>query len=45
MPSKTTPSTMTAGDLLLRRLREAGISHLFGVAGDFNQPIGYFPRP
>jgi indolepyruvate decarboxylase len=27
---------MTIGDFLLRRLREAGISHLFGVAGDFN---------
>lgn len=27
---------MTVGDFLLRRLREAGISHLFGVAGDFN---------
>jgi indolepyruvate decarboxylase len=26
---------MTIGDFLLRRLREAGISHLFGVAGDF----------
>jgi indolepyruvate decarboxylase len=27
---------MTIGDFLLRRLREAGISHLFGVAGDYN---------
>jgi indolepyruvate decarboxylase len=27
---------MTVGDFLLRRLREAGISHLFGVPGDFN---------
>ena len=27
---------MTIGDFLLRRLREAGIAHLFGVAGDFN---------
>ena len=27
---------MTVGDFLLRRLPEAGISHLFGVAGDFN---------
>jgi indolepyruvate decarboxylase len=26
----------TVGDFLLRRLRELGISHLFGVAGDFN---------
>jgi hypothetical protein len=29
-------STPTIGDFLLRRLREAGISQLFGVAGDFN---------
>jgi indolepyruvate decarboxylase len=28
--------TMTVGDFLLRRLREAGIGHLFGVPGDFN---------
>jgi indolepyruvate decarboxylase len=27
---------MTVGDFLLRRLREAGIGHLFGVPGDFN---------
>jgi indolepyruvate decarboxylase len=27
---------MTVGDFLLRRLPEAGISHLFCVAGDFN---------
>jgi indolepyruvate decarboxylase len=27
---------MAIGDFLLRRLREAGIAHLFGVAGDFN---------
>src|SRR5260370_41742781 len=26
----------TVGDFLLRRLRELGIPHLFGVAGDFN---------
>ncbi|NMH98735.1 alpha-keto acid decarboxylase family protein [Pseudonocardia acidicola] len=36
MPSKTTRSTMTIGDFLLRRLREVGTPHLFGVAGDFN---------
>jgi hypothetical protein len=24
------------GDYLLRRLREVGLSHIFGVAGDFN---------
>src|SRR5215470_16287652 len=29
-------STMTVGDFLLRRLKEAGIGHLFGVPGDFN---------
>ena len=28
--------TMTIGEFLLRRLREAGIGHLFGVPGDFN---------
>jgi indolepyruvate decarboxylase len=27
---------MTIGDFLLRRLREAGIAHLFGAAGDVN---------
>ncbi|MGW4093665.1 alpha-keto acid decarboxylase family protein [Nocardia sp. NPDC004750] len=27
---------MTIGDFLLRRLAEAGISHLFGVPGDYN---------
>ncbi|WP_405584469.1 alpha-keto acid decarboxylase family protein [Streptomyces sp. NBC_01190] len=36
MTIKTARSTMTIGDFLLRRLREAGISHLFGVAGDYN---------
>jgi indolepyruvate decarboxylase len=36
MPSTTTRSTMTIGDFLLRRFREVGIAHLFGVAGDFN---------
>jgi TPP-dependent 2-oxoacid decarboxylase len=28
--------TSNIGDFLLRRLREAGIAHLFGVPGDFN---------
>jgi indolepyruvate decarboxylase len=28
--------TMTVGDFLLRRLREAGIGHAFGVPGDYN---------
>src|SRR5262249_19924628 len=27
---------MTIGDFLLRRLREAGVRHLFGVPGDYN---------
>jgi indolepyruvate decarboxylase len=27
---------MTVGDFLVRRLREAGIGHVFGVPGDFN---------
>jgi TPP-dependent 2-oxoacid decarboxylase len=27
---------MTVGDFLLRRLREAGIGHMFGVPSDFN---------
>ncbi|MDH6128693.1 thiamine pyrophosphate-binding protein [Kitasatospora sp. GP82] len=36
MTITTARSTMTIGDFLLRRLREAGISHLFGVAGDYN---------
>src|ERR1700676_1560977 len=26
----------TIGDFLLRRLKEAGLRHIFGVAGDFN---------
>ncbi len=28
--------TMTIGDFLLRRLREAGVRHAFGVPGDYN---------
>jgi indolepyruvate decarboxylase len=32
----TQKQTMTIGEFLLRRLREAGIGHLFGVPGDFN---------
>jgi indolepyruvate decarboxylase len=28
--------TMAVGDFLLRRIREAGVSHAFGVPGDFN---------
>lgn len=29
-------TTSSIGDFLLRRLREAGVRHLFGVPGDFN---------
>jgi TPP-dependent 2-oxoacid decarboxylase len=29
-------TTSTIGEFLLRRLRESGIAHLFGVPGDFN---------
>src|ERR1700754_2186108 len=36
MTTPNTRSTMTIGDFLLRRLREVGTPHLFGVAGDFN---------
>jgi indolepyruvate decarboxylase len=28
--------TMTVGEFLLRRIREAGVSHAFGVPGDYN---------
>ncbi len=28
--------TMTVGEFLLRRIREAGVTHAFGVPGDFN---------
>jgi indolepyruvate decarboxylase len=28
--------TMTVGDFLLRRIREAGVRHAFGVPGDYN---------
>ena len=31
-----TGSTATIGDFLLRRLKEAGIAHAFGVPGDYN---------
>jgi indolepyruvate decarboxylase len=34
--SSTTTQRMTIGDFLLRRLKEAGIRHLFGVPGDYN---------
>ncbi|HEY2051380.1 MAG TPA: thiamine pyrophosphate-binding protein [Caulobacteraceae bacterium] len=36
MPDKR---RMTIGDFLLRRLREAGVGHLFGVPGDYNLPL------
>ena len=32
----TDTQVMTVGDFLLRRLKEAGVGHLFGVPGDFN---------
>jgi hypothetical protein len=28
--------TMTVGEFVLRRIREAGVQHAFGVPGDFN---------
>jgi hypothetical protein len=28
--------TMPVGEFLLRRIREAGVSHAFGVPGDYN---------
>jgi indolepyruvate decarboxylase len=34
--TRPTTMTMTVGNFLLRRLREVGVTHLFGVAGDFN---------
>jgi indolepyruvate decarboxylase len=30
------PLEQTVGELLIRRLKEAGISHMFGVPGDYN---------
>jgi indolepyruvate decarboxylase len=33
---KAETSTMTVGEFLLRRIREAGIAHAFGVPGDYN---------
>jgi indolepyruvate decarboxylase len=27
---------MTVGEFLLRRIREAGVGHAFGVPGDYN---------
>src|SRR5262247_375891 len=34
--STNTRQYMTIGDFLLRRLKEAGVRHLFGVPGDYN---------
>ena len=34
--SNSPTQSMTIGDFLLRRLKEAGIGHLFGVPGDYN---------
>src|SRR5499425_1492660 len=36
MTSNGTSQQMTIGDFLLRRLKEAGVRHLFGVPGDYN---------
>ena len=36
MGQGTESRTLAVGEFLLRRLREAGIGHLFGVPGDFN---------
>jgi indolepyruvate decarboxylase len=33
---KAETSTMTVGEFLLRRIREAGVQHAFGVPGDYN---------
>jgi indolepyruvate decarboxylase len=33
---KAETSTMTIGEFLLRRIREAGVEHAFGVPGDYN---------
>src|SRR4030095_10089213 len=35
MPNSTS-QLMTIGEFLLRRLKEAGVRHLFGVPGDYN---------
>src|SRR5215470_12358387 len=34
--SNSTNQRMKIGDFLLRRLKEAGVQHLFGVPGDYN---------
>src|SRR5262249_17477906 len=34
--SNSTSQQMTIGDFLLRRLKEAGVRHLFGLPGDYN---------
>jgi TPP-dependent 2-oxoacid decarboxylase len=34
--SSSTSRQMTIGEFLLRRLKEAGVRHLFGVPGDYN---------
>src|SRR5262249_39578335 len=34
--SSSPTQRMTIGDFLLRRLKEAGLRHLFGVPGDYN---------
>ena len=34
--SKSTSQQMTIGDFLVRRLKEAGVRHLFSVPGDYS---------
>ena len=34
--TSTPAQRMKIGDFLLRRLKEAGLRHLFGVPGDYN---------
>jgi indolepyruvate decarboxylase len=36
MGPQTERTTMSVGEFLLRRIREAGVEHAFGVPGDFN---------
>ena len=36
MMSSSPSPRMKIGDFLLRRLKEAGVRHLFGVPGDYN---------
>jgi hypothetical protein len=48
-PRKTPTGSITLeesiGNFLLRRLRELGLAHVFGVAGDFNLEILGYGKP